>query len=305
MTLHSIVACIGPRVGAGLAAVVAGCRERCSGWGPALTSLANRAAFAWAYVCAVYRVYVLRRFVCSQTFWLYRADATDGASGETRDVTPYLRLATWEDDVRVATGWTVTDDVRVDVQYAFHGTKYRMVLRRGQVCEPPTVAPRIRANGLYSARLVGTAAETEWVTEMAPGPVATGDPEIHDAGEIESEIRGEIDALSDAQSDIDTVTDIDTAFVSDADTDADADSDIEEDVTGVVLEYLGPHKDFHHGSGLRVAVADVIPHARSSIRWKHLRVVTRQGVVRVPADCPDLNAALARYIESWRVVVPA
>lgn len=89
---------------------------------------------------------------------IYAFNLADAPDGFFKELPPRMfSPATWEEDVRDATGWPA---FRVEVRYVFRHKKYRMVLHQGDACsfspysEPSTPACRL-PKGVLSARLQG------------------------------------------------------------------------------------------------------------------------------------------------------
>ena len=114
------------------------------------------ARYAWALLLATYRVAVLQKFMVTQDFWIYKVCALNEVTGKDAIVTTFFAPKTWEDSVRVATGWKERA-IRVDVRYLAHGKKFRMVLRPGDTCDFPSFPGRHRGGpkGVMAAELVG------------------------------------------------------------------------------------------------------------------------------------------------------
>jgi len=114
----------------------------------------ERARYAWAFLKAAWRFYIVSRFIQTTDFAVYKVLAINEDSYECVTVTSMFDRLDWENSVRIATGWT-TPRLRADVRYMAHGRKYRLVLRPGDACALASVPERHRGGpkGVLAAEL--------------------------------------------------------------------------------------------------------------------------------------------------------
>jgi len=209
--------------------------------------LCEQLALAW--IKSTFRA----RFGSPAPEWtLQSAHAVCDASADFLDVTPFFDAASWEEDVHRVSGW---DRFRVDVRY--HHTsrygkisKYRMVLRNGDDCPfpPPPLKRGVGGpRGVLMAKLIPHDVSGDHSTGLS-GDHSTGLSGDHSTG-----LSG------------DHSTDLSGDHSTDLSGDPSVNQDLaspparEVDVTGRLLKYAGPDKDFHAGVGLRVRVLDCFP----------------------------------------------
>ena len=126
-------------------------------WGQITTLLKDkweRVRYAWAFLKAAWRFYIVARFLHNTDFAVYKALAINEDTSECAKVTAVFDRENWENSVRIATGWT-TPRIRADVRYMAHGRKYRLVLRPGDACAFAAVPERHRGGpkGVMAAML--------------------------------------------------------------------------------------------------------------------------------------------------------